>query len=92
MKTYKKHITQKKIARLAKINPDFLSHILWGRRRCPPLVAERLEKVTGISRVLWVWGEPEEIRNALKNYIYSKPSSHEQGCKYAGWSQATADK
>ncbi len=76
MKTYKKHITQKKIAQLALIKPDFLSHILRGRRRCPPPVAARLEEVTGITRVIWVWGEPEEIRAALNKYIYSEPENH----------------
>ena len=29
-------------------------------------VAVRLEAVTGISRVTWVWGTPEEIRHAVQ--------------------------
>jgi len=62
MKTTKKRITQRKIAQDAQIAPDFLSHIIRGRRRCPPPVALRLEQATGISRITWVWGKPEEIR------------------------------
>ncbi|MCP3887515.1 MAG: helix-turn-helix domain-containing protein [Desulfobulbaceae bacterium] len=76
MKTYKKHITQKEIAQLAHIQPDFLSHIVRGRRRCPPAVAVRLEEVTGIERKLWVWGDPKDIRQELENYLYSKPINH----------------
>jgi plasmid maintenance system antidote protein VapI len=49
-----KRTAQKEIARLAKIGPDFLSHIIHGRRPCPPSVAVRLEEVTGIRRVTWV--------------------------------------
>jgi DNA-binding transcriptional regulator YdaS (Cro superfamily) len=65
-----KRTTQKEIARLAKIGPDFLSHIIHGRRPCPPSVAVRLEEVTGISRVTWVWGTFKEIRTAIEGYIY----------------------
>lgn len=65
MKTTKKKITQKEIAELAHIGPDFLSHIIRGNRRCPPRVALRLEEVTGISKVTWVWGSPSEIREAV---------------------------
>lgn len=66
MQPTKKHTTQKEIARQAQIGPDFLSHIIRGDRRCPPGVALRLEAATGISRVIWVWGTPEEIRRAVQ--------------------------
>jgi plasmid maintenance system antidote protein VapI len=69
MKTTSKKITQREIAKSAKIGPDFLSHIIRGRRRCPPAVALRLEEATGISRVTWVWGSPEEIRSALTEHV-----------------------
>ena len=59
-------VTQKLIAKMANIGPDFLNHIIQGRRRCPPAVSLRLEEVTGISKVTWVWGTPSEIRSALK--------------------------
>ena len=76
MKILKKKTTQKEIARSALIGPDFLSHIIRGRRRCPPSVAVRLEKVTGISRDIWVWGKPNCIRQAIESYIYSEPDDH----------------
>jgi transcriptional regulator with XRE-family HTH domain len=69
MKPTLKKITQREIAKSVKIGPDFLSHIIRGRRRCPPAVALRLEELTGISRVTWVWGTPEEIREAVQEYI-----------------------
>lgn len=61
-----KRITQKEIAEKADISPDFLSHIIHGRRRCPPAVAERLEDVTGICRMILVWGKTAEIRQAIR--------------------------
>ena len=66
MKPIKKRFTQKEIALQAQISPDFLSHIIHGDRPCPRKVAVRLEAVTGISRVTWVWGTPEEIRQAVQ--------------------------
>jgi plasmid maintenance system antidote protein VapI len=72
MRTPKKKTTKKKIAIMANIGPDFFSHILRGRRRCPPLVAVRLEEVTGINRSVWVWESPEEIRKNVEQFIYSK--------------------
>ena len=66
MKPTSKKITQREIAQSADIGPDFLSHIIRGRRRCPPAVALRLEEVTGISKVTWVWGSPSEIRAAVE--------------------------
>ena len=67
MKPIAKKITQRDIARLAKIGPDFLCHIIRGPgRHCSPAVALRLEReATGISRVTWVWGKPSEIREAV---------------------------
>lgn len=66
MITTKKKTTQKEIANMANIGPDFLSHIIRGRRRCPRDVAVRLEKVTGIDRTTWVWGTSLEIRLAVE--------------------------
>lgn len=61
----KKKVTQRAIAQAADITPDFLNHIIQGRRRCPPRVALQLETATGISKVIWVWGTPAEIRKAV---------------------------
>ena len=62
MSATNERITQKQIALEAKISPDFLSQILHGKRPCPKAVAIRLEMVTGINKVIWVWGSPEQIR------------------------------
>ncbi|WP_448873205.1 hypothetical protein [Desulfobulbus propionicus] len=69
MSTTKERITQKQIALRAEISPDFFSHIVHGRRPCPKAVAVRLEMVTGISKVVWVWGSPLEIREALERFM-----------------------
>lgn len=66
MVTNKKKTTQKEIAKMANIGPDFLSHIIRGRRPCPRDVAVRLEEVTGISRTIWVWGTSLQIRLAVE--------------------------
>ena len=73
MKPIKKRTTQREIARRAQIGPDFLSHIIHGDRPCPRKVAVRLEAVTGISRVTWVWGTPEEIRQAVQQVCVHDP-------------------
>lgn len=76
MKSIKKKTTQKEIARQADISPDFLSHIIRGRRPCPPPVAVRLEEVTKIDKSTWVWGTPEQIRKAVEDYIYQRRADH----------------
>jgi plasmid maintenance system antidote protein VapI len=70
MTAYIKRTTQKEIAKAANIGQDFLSHIVRGRRRCPPKVAVRLENITGINRKIWVWGTSTEIRSAVENFCY----------------------
>ena len=69
MSATNERITQKQIALEAEISPDFLSQIVHGRRPCPKTVAVRLEMVTGISKVIWVWGSPKEIREALERFM-----------------------
>ena len=64
MKPNRKPLTQRKVAELVDIRPDFFNHILTGRCPCPPSVALKLEKVTGIDRGIWVWGTPKEKRTA----------------------------
>ena len=76
MSATKERITQKQIALQAEISPDFLSHIIYGRRPCPKAVAVRLEMVTGISKVIWVWGSPSEIRAALERFMIRQGGQH----------------
>jgi len=76
MRAIKKRITQKQIAALAKIKPDFLNHILKGRRPCPKKVAVRLETVTGIDKDTWIWGTPEDMRKAVDRFMYPQGGKH----------------
>ena len=76
MSATKERITQKQIALRAEISPDFFSHILHGRRPCPKAVAVRLEMVTGISKVVWVWGSPSEMRVALERFMVRQGGQH----------------
>ena len=70
MKPIKKFISQKEIAELVHISPAFLCHILCGRKECPPKVAQLLQDYIGMDRELWVFGTPEEKREALKKIMY----------------------
>ena len=76
MSAMKERITQKQIALRAEISPDFFSHILHGRRPCPKAVAVRLEMVTGISKVIWVWGSPEDIQEAVARFLVRQGGQH----------------
>ena len=76
MSATKERVTQKQIALRAEISPDFFSHILHGRRPCPKAVAVRLELVTGISKVIWVWGSPSEMRAALERFMIRQGGQH----------------
>lgn len=82
MRTTGGKVTQRAIAKAAQIGPDFLYQIIRGRRRCPPPVALRLEEATGISRDIWVWGTPEEMKAAVKevcNNDLREPYQHRRG-------------
>lgn len=70
MEPIKKSISQKEIAELVHISPGFLCHILMGRKECPPKVAQRLQETTGIDRCIWVFGSPEEKRQAIDQFMY----------------------
>jgi hypothetical protein len=72
MEPSRKYISQKEIAELVGISPAFLCHILKGRKRCPPMVAQRFEDNTGINRDVLVFGKPEEIRQALHQIMYRR--------------------
>lgn len=76
MSTSKGRITQRQVAIEAGISPDFLNHILKGRRPCPRMVALRLESVTGIGRETWVWGSPEEMQKALAGFAAGQGAGH----------------
>ncbi len=62
-------VTQRKIAEMAGIKAYFLNHILHARKACPPSLAPKLEKLTGIDRRVWVWGSREKKRVAWNKFI-----------------------
>ena len=56
----------KDIANYCKITPQHLSDVL-GRRKNPSAkLAVILEEYTSVSRVLWMWGGRDELRQALE--------------------------
>ena len=64
-----KKVTQRRIAEMAGIKAYFLNHILNARKGCPPSLAPKLEKLTGIDRRVWVWGSKEKKRAAWNTFI-----------------------
>ncbi len=58
--------TLKDIANYCKITPQHLSDVL-GRRKNPSAkLAVILEEYTSVSRVLWMWGSRDELRQSLE--------------------------
>lgn len=64
-----KKITQRRIAEMVGIKAYFFNHILHARKKCPPSLAPKLEKLTGIDRRVWVWGSREKKRAAWEKFI-----------------------
>ena len=64
----------KGIAEYCQITPQHLSDIL-GKRKNPSVrLAVILEEYTSVSRMLWIWGSREELREALEK-SYSENDS-----------------
>jgi len=59
--------TLKNIAIFCQITPQHLSDILGRRKKPSARLAVILEDYTSISRVIWIWGSREELREALEN-------------------------
>ncbi len=66
-----KKVTQRSVAESAGIKAYFLNHILHARKPCPPSLAPKLEKLTGIDRRVWVWGSREKKQVAWNQFIKS---------------------
>ncbi len=64
-------VTQRSVAESAGIKAYFLNHILHARKPCPPSLAPKLEKLTGIDRRVWVWGSREKKQAAWDQFIKS---------------------
>lgn len=50
------------------ITQRHLEYLIKAERNASPLVATRLEKVTGVPRELWVFGTPAQRRAAWKKF------------------------
>ena len=75
-----KQFTQRYVAKKVNVRADFLNHILNDRCPCPPALAPKLEKVTGIDRKIWVWGSKKEKRAAwLRFQLKSQELDDSQG-------------
>jgi len=57
--------TQAEIARAAGISEAFMCQLTKGLRRPSWPTSKKLAQATGTDPVLWLEGEPEEIRQAL---------------------------
>ena len=62
---------QSDIAKAINISRQAIHNIIKGRRRPSPELAKKLEQVTGVSRLAWLY--PDEFYNP-----YIKPKSNKQ--------------
>lgn len=79
-----KHGSQKLIANNLEISPSYLNDIIKGRAKCPPALALRLERTTGINRAIWVWGSVDEIKTALDERYGDEGMSQSMPKEYQG--------
>ena len=74
---------QCQISEKLELSPSYLNDIIHGRVNCPSKLAVRLEQLTGIDRVIWVWGTPEEIKKALdETYPGSLDRAQKKGSEH----------
>jgi len=67
-------LSQKEIAEKAGISRSFLCDILHARKTPRPVVAKRLEKVTGVNVLAWLM--PQDHYNALIHKVMGKQYSY----------------
>lgn len=65
---------QKEVAKKVDISSQHLNRIIHGRGNASPELAKKLEKVTGVSREHWVWGNSDERKAPFITY---KQHAHE---------------
>ena len=58
---YYKKLTQTEIAKLVSVSKQTIHNIIKGRRRPSSSLAKKLEQVTGVSRLAWLY--PDEFEN-----------------------------
>jgi len=56
---------KKDIAEKVGISPTHISDIIHGRKRPSPDLALKLEKVTGVSRLAWLYPDEYELRKRV---------------------------
>ena len=61
-----KTLKQVEIANKANISTPFLSQIIGGSRRPSWTMAKKLAEATGTDPVLWMEGNPDQLREAIK--------------------------
>jgi hypothetical protein len=61
-----KHGKQIQLARKAKITGKYFNDIIAGRARTGRKLSVRLETLTGIPRMTWLFGSSREIKIALE--------------------------
>lgn len=71
----KQKITQRKLAEVLKLNRSSLCNILHGRRRPSLAKAVALEKISGIPRLLWLFGDKVQLRREIKT-LYGEINFH----------------
>ena len=64
--------TLKEIASFCGITPQHLSDILGRRKNPSSKLAVLFEEYTSVSRMLWMWGSREELREALEEAYKNK--------------------
>ena len=58
----------KQINKITNISVQELSDYAATRKRPRPERCEYLEKITGIPKSIWMWGQPEQLKMALSKY------------------------
>jgi len=61
-----KIITQKKLAGKLRLSPSHLCEILGGLKRPSSKKASQLERVSGVGRMIWLYGSKSEIKRELE--------------------------
>jgi len=61
-----KIITQKILAKKLGLTPSHLHYILKGERRPSSKNAVRLERRSGVGRMVWLYGTKKEIRREIE--------------------------
>lgn len=75
-------ITQRELGNLVGVSTKFICCILSGKQRPGRMNAQKLEEVTGIDRMIWLYGTTDEIKQRLeavygpKRRRYKTPLEH----------------